>query len=164
MANAEKSNQVLQQHFEQVAEKFLQQTAAGISVLLTENKSSIDKKTRNIQLQSYLNNLAKTDFIKQIHLYDKTGSLLLKSESSGEASASIKLLYGIDESLKTLDKSKQYVPFIQELRTEKLVGYVRLTVEKYHLTSAISKNSDESQTLSRLLLIIAVIPRYIILK
>ena len=103
VANAEKSNQVLQQHFEQVAEKFLQQTVAGISVLMTDNNSSIDKKTRNVQLQSYLNSLAKTDFIKQIHLYDKTGSLLLKSESSGETSASIKLLYGIDESLKTLD-------------------------------------------------------------
>jgi len=155
VANAEKSNKVLQQHFEQLAEKFLQQTIAGISVLLIENKSSIDKKTRNVQLQSYLNSLAKTDFIKQIHLYDKTGSLLLESQSSGEASASIKLLYGIDESLKTLNKSKQYVPFIQEIRTEKLFGYVRLTVEKSHLTSAISKNSDESQTLSRLLLIIA---------
>jgi len=155
VANTQKSNQVLQQHFEQVAEKFLQQTVAGISVLLTENKSSINKKTRNGQIQSYLNNLAKTDLIKQIHFYDKTGLLLFKSESSGEASDSIKLLYGIDESIQTLDKSKIFVPFIQEIRTENLVGYVRLTVEKYHLTSVIAKNNDESQTLSRLLLIIA---------
>ncbi len=155
VASAQKSNQVLQQHFEQIAEKLLQQTVAGISVLLTENKSSISKKTRNGQIQSYLNGLAKTDFIKQIHFYDKTGLLLFKSEASGEASDSIKLLYGIDESLKTLDKSKIFVPFIQEVRTENLVGYVRLTVEKHYFTSAIAKNNDESQTLSRLLLIIA---------
>ncbi len=155
VANAQKSEQVLQQHFEMIAEKFLQQTTVGISVFLTENKSSMSKKARNAQMQSYLNSLVKTDFIKQIHLYDQTGLLLIKSEASGEASASIKLLYGIDESLRTLNKSRQYVPFIQEIRTESLVGYVRLTVEKSYLTSEISKNSDESQTLSRLLLIIA---------
>jgi membrane protein len=155
VANTEKSNQVVEQHFEQVAEKFLQQSVAGVSVLLTENKSSINKKIRNAQLQSYLNNLANADFIKQVHLYDNTGLLLLKSESSGEASASIKLLYGIDESLPTLDKSKQYVPFIKEIRDGRLIGYLRLTIEKSYLTAELAKNGVESQTLSRLLLIIA---------
>jgi len=155
LANTEKSNQVLQQHFEQVAEKFLQQITVGISVLLTENEASISKKIRHAQLQTYFNSLAETDFIKQIHLYDETGLLLLKSTSSGQASASIKLLYGIDESMQTLNKSKLYVPFITEIRNEKLIGYVRLTIEKSHLTSEIVKNNDESQTLSRVLLIIA---------
>jgi len=155
VANTEKSNQVLELHFKQVSTNFLQQTIAGISVLLTENESTINKKTRNTQLQSYLNSLTKTDFIKQIHLYDKTGLLLFKSEISGEASASIKLLYGIDESIKTLNKSKRFVPFIKEIRNDSLVGYVRLTVEKSRLTSVLAQNSTESQALSRLLLIIA---------
>lgn len=155
VANIEKSNKVVEQHFEQVAEKFLQQSVAGISVLLTENTLLISNKVRSAQLQSYLNNIASADFIKQVHLYDQTGLLMLKSELSGEASASIKLLYGIDESLQTLDKSKQYVPFIKEIRTDNLIGYLRLTIEKSYLTSELSKNSDESQTLSRILLIIA---------
>ena len=155
LANTERSNQVIEQHFEQVAAKFLQQSVAGVSVLLTENKLSISKKNRNIQLQSYLNSLASANFIKQVHLYDETGLLLLKSELSGEASDSIKLLYGIDENVRTLNKSKQYVPFIKEIRTENLIGYLRLTIEKSHLTSELSINSDENQTLSRLLLIIA---------
>ncbi len=155
VTNAQKSEQVLDQHFEQVAEKFLQQGVAGISVLLIDKKIAGDKKDHNALLQSYLNNLAKADFIKQVHLYDKTGSLLLKSESRGEASASIKLLYGIDESLKTRDKSKQYVPFIKEIRNENLTGYLRLTIEKSYLTSELTNNSYDSQTLSRLLLIAA---------
>jgi len=155
VANTEKSDQALEQHFEQVAEKFLQQAVSGISVLLTENKSSISKKIRNAQLQSYLNNFASADFIKQVHLYDETGLLMLKSESSGEASASIKLLYGIDESLQTLDKSKQYVPFIKEIRNKSLTGYLRLTIEKSYITSELANKSNESQTLSRLLLIAA---------
>jgi len=155
VANTEKAGQALEQHFEQVSEKFLQQAASGISVFLTENKSSISKKTRNAQLQSYLNNLASADYIKQVHLYDETGLLMLKSEASGEASSSIKLLYGIDESLQTLDKSKQYVPFIKEVRTKSLHGYLRLTIEKSYLTSELSNNNNDSQTLSRLLLITA---------
>ena len=155
VANTEKSDQALEQHFEQVAEKFLQQAVSGISVILTENKSSISKKIRNAQLQSYLNNLADADFIKQVHLYDRTGLLMVKSESSGEASASIKLLYGIDESLQTLDKSKQYVPFIKEIRNENLTGYLRLTIEKSYITSELANKSNESQTLSRLLLLAA---------
>jgi len=155
VGNTEKSNQALEQHFEQVAEKFLQQAVSGISVLLTENKSSISNKIRNAQLQSYLNNLADADFIKQVHLYDETGLLLLKSESSGEASTSIKLLYGIDESSQTLDKSKQYVPFVKEIRNESLTGYLRLTIEKSYLTSELANKNNESQTLSRLLLIAA---------
>lgn len=155
VANTEKSDQVLEQHFEQVAEKFLQQSVAGISVLLIENKTLGSKKKQNVLLQSYLNKLAKADFIKQVHLYDRTGLLLLKSELGGEASASIKLLYGIDESVQTRDKSKQYVPFIKEIRNENLVGYLRLTIEKSYLTSELAKNSDDSQTLYRLLLIAA---------
>jgi len=155
VSTAEKNEQALEKHFEQVAEKFLQQGVAGISSLLTEKKSIISKKKYNALLQSYLNNLAKADFIRQIHLYDNTGMLLFKSESSGEASESIKLLYGIDESIKTRDKSKKYVPFIKEIRNESLTGYLRVTIEKSYLTSELAKNNDDSQTFSRFLLIAA---------
>ncbi len=88
-------------------------------------------------------------------MYDETGLLMLKSESSGEASASIKLLYGIDESVPTLNKSAQYVPFIKEIRSKRLNGYLRLTIEKAYLTSELTNNNNDSQTLSRLLLIAA---------
>ena len=155
VANTEKSTQVLGQHFNNVSSNFLQQAIAGISVLLTENKASISQKTRNAQLQSYLNSLTKTDFVKQVHLYDETGLLLFKSEINGAENTSIKTLFGIDESRKTLDKSARFVPFIGEIRNDKLIGYVRLTVEKSYLTSVLDKNSEENQTLFRLLLIIA---------
>jgi membrane protein len=155
VANTEKTNEVLDKHFEQVADKFLQQAISGVTVLLIENKTSISRKMRNSQLQSYLNNLATADYIKQVHLYDETGLLLQQSEAGGEASASIKLLYGIDENMLTLDKSEQYVPFIKEIRSSELVGYLRVTIEKSYLTSEIAKNNSDSHTLSRLLLIIA---------
>lgn len=155
VVNTEKTDQALEQQFEQVAEKMLQQTISGVSVLLTENHSSISKKVRLAQLQSFLNNLAHADYIKQVHLYDETGLLMLQSEKSGEASTSIKLLYGIDESIQTLDKSKQYVPFIKEIRTKQLHGYLRVTIEKSFLTSELANSHNDSQTFSRLLLLVA---------
>lgn len=155
VSTAKKSDQVLSQHFEQTAEKFLQQAIAAVSILLVENEASQSQKSRNIQLQSYLNQLGEADYIKQVHLYDETGLLLLKSTLGGEASASIKSLYGIDESLQTLNKSAQYSPFVSEIRTDKLIGYLRLTIEKSYLTSTLAKNNNNTQTLYRFLLIIA---------
>lgn len=155
VSTAKKSEQALFLHFEQMAEKFLQQSIAGVSVLLVEKGTSQSKKSRNAQLQSYINYLGDADFIKEVHLYDETGLLLLKSDSGGEASASIKSLYGIDESLKTLNKSNIYSPFVSEIRTDKLIGYIRLTIEKSYLTAALAKENDNTQTLYRFLMIIA---------
>ncbi|MDX2369806.1 MAG: AhpA/YtjB family protein [Colwellia sp.] len=155
VSTTEKSEQALSLHFEQTSEKFLQQAIAGISVLLVEKETSQSKKSRDAQLQSYVNHLGAADFIKQVHFYDETGLLLFKSVSGGEASASIKSLYGIEESLKTLNKSSIYSPFVSEIRTDKLIGYLRLTIEKSYLTATIAKDNDNAQTLYRFLLIIA---------
>ncbi|WP_114326710.1 AhpA/YtjB family protein [Candidatus Colwellia aromaticivorans] len=164
VSTSEKSEQVLSLHFEQTADKFLQQAIAGISVLLAEKTTSQSKKSRNAQLQSYLNHLGEADFIKQVHLYDETGLLLLKSVSGGEASASIKSLYGIDESLKTLNKSGKYSPFVSEIRTDKLIGYLRLTIEKSYLTATLAKDNENSQTLYRFLLIIAGVVGFLLTR
>ena len=155
LSTAEKSEQALSLHFEQTAEKFLEQAIVGVSVLLVEKKTAKSNKAQNAQLQTYINQLGEADFIKQVHLYDATGLLLFKSDSGGEAGASIKSLYGIDESLQTLNKSSKYSPFVSEIRTNKLVGYLRLTIEKSYLTTGLAKNNDNTQTLYRFLLIIA---------
>ncbi len=73
IVNTEKNDQVIALHFEQVADKFLNQTMAGLSVLLSNQNTSISNTDRNTQLQAYLNNIANADFIKQVHLYDETG-------------------------------------------------------------------------------------------
>jgi len=164
VATTERSEKAILQHFEQTSEKFLQQAVAGISVLFVEHKSSKSKKSRNAQLQSYLNHLGEADYIKQVHLYDETGLLLLKSAEGGDASNSIKLLYGIDESINSLNKSKKYSPFITEIRTDKLIGYLRLTIEKSYLTDALAKNKEDTQTLYRLLLIIAGIVGFLLTR
>lgn len=153
--NTEKNDQVLALHFEQVAEKFLQQSVSGISVLLNESQTVNNNYNSTPRLQTYLDNIAEADFIKQVHLYDETGLLMLKSQLDGVTTSSIKILYGIDETTKSLNKSAQYTPFIMEIRNDKLLGYLRIIIEKSYLTSELSENNHESQTLYRFLLIVA---------
>jgi membrane protein len=155
VTNTEQNDRTVEQHFEQIADKFLQQAISGISVILTDYSTPISKKERNVQLQSYLNNLAAANYIKHAHLYDHTGLLMLKSESDGESTNTIKLIYGIDEVMPSLDRSKQYIPVIQEIRNVELTGYLRLTIEKSYLTSELSKNNYETHATFRLLLIAA---------
>ena len=90
--------------------------------------------------------------------------MLLKSESGGDASASIKSLYGIDENLQTLNKSDKYSAFVSEIRTDKLVGYLRLTIEKSYLTDNLAKDNDDKQTLYRFLLIIAGVVGFLLTR
>ena len=155
VSTSERSEQVLSVHFEQTSKKFLQQAIAGVVVILAGKEAPKSEEMRHAQLQSYLNHLGGADFVKQVHFYDETGLLLLKSFSGGEASATMKSLYGIDESVQTLDKSNIYSPFVSEIRTDKLIGYLRLTIEKSHLTASLAKDGDNMQTLYRFLLIIA---------
>jgi len=164
VSTAEKSEQALSLHFEQTADKFLQQAIAGVSVLLVEKGTSQSKKSRLAQLQSYLNHLGEADFIKQVHFYDETGLLILKSVSGGEAGATIKSLYGIDESLQTLNKSNIYSPFVREIRTDKLIGYLRLTIEKSYLTDSLAQDNENTQTLYRFLLIIAGVVGFLLTR
>jgi len=164
VSTTEKSEQALSLHFEQTAERFLHQAIAGVTVLLVEKETSQSEKSRYSQLQSYLNHLGAADFIKQVHFYDETGLLLFKSEAGGEAGASVKSLYGIDESLKTLNKSSIYSPFVSEIRAGKLIGYLRLTIEKSYLTSTLAKNYEHTQTLYRLLLMIAGVVGFLLTR
>ena len=164
VSTAEKSEQALSLHFEQTADKFLQQAIAGVSVLLVEKGTLQNKKARFAQLQSYLNHLGEADFIKQVHLYDETGLLLLKSTTDGETGNTIKSLYGIDESLQTLNKSGVYSPFIREIRADKLVGYLRLTIEKSYFTATLAKDNYNTQTLYRFLFIIAGVVGFLLTR
>lgn len=152
LITATKSQVNLQHHFGELGEKYLQQVAAGVSVLLPETQAS-----KNLPLQNYINNIAKADFIKQVHLYDETGLLIVRGHVDSEggvlADLSIHDLYGI--SVNKLDRSKRYIPFIQEIRDDKLRGYLRVTIEKSYLIADLSQENDNRQSLFRMMIIMA---------
>jgi membrane protein len=155
VSSVEKSQQTITQHFEQTAKQFLQQTIAGTSILLEENALKTNKKSHHALLQKYLNKMAEADFVRDIHLYDESGTLTLVSENKNYSSSSIKILFGIDQAQRTLDKSEKYVPFIGEIRHVQLKGYLRVTIEKSLLMSALEQEGQDRQDLYRILLIIA---------
>jgi membrane protein len=148
------NKQTIEQHFYDVGQQYLQQAAAGLSVLTSEVKT---KQSRTL-LQGYIDKLQQAQAIKQIHLYDASGQLILSSEQA----KTVKALYGLTGQ--TLNKSKFVVPFVGEIRHEKIIGYVRLTLDKKHLTTKLLKNTDEQFTLLRLMMLIAGIVGFLLTR
>jgi len=148
------NKQTIEQHFYEVAQQYLLQASAGLSVLTPELKT---KQSRQL-LQNYVDELQQTELINEIHLYDITGQLIISSESA----KSVKALYGL--SKKNLNKSETSVPFVGEIRKESLVGYVRLTLDKQYLTNKLLDNNDQQFTLLRLMMIIAGVVGFLLTR
>jgi len=143
-----KSEKTLSEHFDYTSNQHLQQAIAGIDVLLTSQPRNNKKN-----LQRYINKLNEIDFIKQVHLYDITGRLVMSANGGTSSSALINDLFGISEN--RLNKSDKYVPFVHEIRNEKLLGYLRLTIEKSYFVSTFEKENDEREMLFRLMFLLA---------
>lgn len=144
----------IEQHFYDVGQQYLQQASAGLSVLTTEVKT---KQSRQL-LQRYVDELQLTPSIKEVHLYDTSGQVIISSQNA----KSIKALYGLSEQ--RLNKSEFSVPFISEIRKEVLVGYVRLTLDKPYLTSKLLQNNDQQFTLLRVMMIIAGVVGFLLTR
>jgi len=148
------NKQTIEQHFYEVAQQYLLQASAGLSVLTPELKT---KQSRQL-LQNYVDELQQTELINEIHLYDITGQLIISSESA----KSVKALYGLSKN--KLNKSETSVPFVGEIRKESLVGYVRLTLDKQYLTNQLLENNDQQFTLLRLMMIIAGVVGFLLTR
>ena len=148
------NKQSIEQHFYDVGHQYLQQASAGLSVLTSEVKT---KESRQL-LQNYIDELQKAEVVKEIHLYDLSGQLIISSQNA----KSIKALFGLSDN--KLDKSKFSVPFVSEVRKDVLVGYVRLTLDKNYLTTKLLKNNDEQFTLLRLMMIIAGVVGFLLTR
>ena len=164
-ATAVKNRLNLAEHFNYIAKQQLQQAIVGTAVIFKQKYKS--NKQRKKVLQDYLNGLSRVDFVKQVHLYDVTGALIVSSQTydngSDKYDQSISDLYGI--SVQQVDLSSRYIPFVAEIRDEssadkslanrELFGYLRITVEKTYLIDILAKADDEQQTLFRLMLLLA---------
>ncbi len=165
-STSEKDKVNLSSHFDYVAKQYLQQASAGTAALFKQEYKS--KNYRNKVLQDYLDGLIAVDFVKQVHLYDETGLLLLtgniapdilkgeinsKIDSKKELSQSIVELYGLAPQQANL--SERYTPFVKEIRDDELHGYIRFTIEESYLTQVLAQADEDRQTLFRLMLLLA---------
>ncbi|WP_077339561.1 AhpA/YtjB family protein [Pseudocolwellia agarivorans] len=137
-----RSEKTIHDHFYILAEQHLEQAVSSIVFLqLIDNK---------VELQKYVDGIASAKWIYDVHIYDETGKTIAASKSS----ASIKDVYGI--TLNKSNKSDENVPFIQEIRTDKLIGFMRITVKQSYFTDDLNTTSYDNHALLRLMMIIAV--------
>ena len=110
----ERHQQTVNQHFRFIAKQYLSQITQGVSVV-NSNKA---------QLRTFIDQLAEKKWVKDISYYDITGQLIYRSDKQN----SVRELFGL--ALLNSNESSTYVPFLQELRSNSLDGYIRLTVER----------------------------------
>ena len=170
-----KNSNNLTEHFNFIAKQQLHQAIVGVTVLLEQkHKNNIEKKDL---LQRYLDGLAKINFVKQAHLYDATGMLLVASTSveidkrgneiARPKAKSINDLYGISPHQRNL--TDKLTPFVDEVRhsdtsSYELHGYLRFTIEPSYLTNILAQADEEQQSLQRLMLLVAGVVGFLLTR
>jgi membrane protein len=170
-----KNTNNLTKHFHYIAKQQLQQAIAGIEVILEQpHKNKIAKEK---VLQHYLDGLAEVNFVKQAHLYDAKGLLIVSSVSVDKnqknnalepvKAKSINDLYGVSPFQR--DLTDRLTPFVEEIRyrnsdSYQLHGYLRFTIEQSYLTDALAKANEEQQSLLRLMLLLAGVVGFLLTR
>ena len=145
LSTSNTDRKIIDQHFTTVSKEYLKQIGVGIEILLKNNHQDA--------LKTYIDELSLLPFVQTAHLYDASGKVLFSSSSNSVNYNTMNDLYGI--SADKINQSSDYVPFVQEVRDEKLLGYLRVTIEKSYLNDTLSDGSEDRQKLLRLMLIIA---------
>lgn len=144
------SEELLESHFNTVARQYLDQAVNTSKVLLaTKNKK---------QLQAFVQSLSDSDLVTEARLYDAQGQTIAESEHS----SSISTLVGIEQS--SIDNSKLYVPFIKEIRTNKLIGYIRLNLVREQVIDTMQGQIYSQFELFRIMLIAAVFAGFLLTR
>ncbi|MGB2741964.1 MAG: AhpA/YtjB family protein [Cognaticolwellia sp.] len=130
----------IQEHANKIGKLYLAQAATSATPYLSEQQS---------QLQQYTDSLVQQSLVKSVHIYDLTGQIIASSEHA----ESINDLFGIN--VNKINQSNDVVPFVQELRTDKLYGYIRLSLYRSILADDLADNSRSQYDMMRLLMIVA---------
>ena len=130
----------IQEHANKIGKLYLAQAATSATPYLSGQQD---------QLQQYTDSLVQQSLVKSVHIYDLTGQTIARSDHA----ESIKDLFGIN--VNKINQSKDVVPFVQELRTDKLHGYIRLSLYRSILADDLADNSRSQYDMMRLLMIVA---------
>lgn len=134
---------VIQDHFLLFSQNQTQQAVNGLQVLLEKNDTAL--------IDNYIESLSKTHFVYDVAYYDHTGLLVASSSNTRD----IKSLFGLTSNM--VDESKQYKPSVIEIRTEKLLGYLRFTLDQKAFSKPLISASFDLHETMRLIALFAVI-------
>lgn len=130
----------IDQHFVISGKQYVKQLVPSLL-----NGYSLNDKSAKALIEQ----LNQQSWIKDISVYDKTGQLVHATEGA----QSIQSLFGIKDYQE--HRAEAFVPFIEEIRSDKLVGYVRMTLQKSHFVDDLQKANNEHYDLIRLMLLLA---------
>lgn len=161
-----KDDKAIDQQFNYVAHQYIEQASAGVEVLLRDYMATTGQaRSKNKKLQQFINNLTKAESVNQVHLYDKTGALIMQSNNA----TSINHLYGI--ALQSYDESDKFIPFVEEVRqidsdesAGELLGYIRMTLEKSFLTKQLESIDRERSFFVRIMILLAGVVGFLLTR
>ncbi|WP_371188518.1 AhpA/YtjB family protein [Thalassotalea maritima] len=134
--------ETLEQHFSRIANQHLGQAVHVSKVLLKQNDKGL--------LQNFVQSLTESELVEQAHLYDASGEVIAQSKGA----SSVKTLYGLDAGSR--NETERFLPFVQEIRTDELQGYLRLTFEKEQIIGEVKAQMQQQFEYSRVILIAAL--------
>jgi len=149
----------IESHFSEISYQFVHQASNGIKMFLVNNEREL--------LPKYINSIAESPLVKSIHFYDPSGQLIVSavnndSSNNNGAELSINDLYGL--SLERENISREYIPFVSEIRTDTLQGYVRITIERAYLSKGLLATSNDRHRRFAMMIIIAFIVGFLLKK
>lgn len=133
---------VIDEHFSDVSQLYTEQAVAGLKVILQQGNSQA--------VDDYIESLSAANFIHDVVYYDQTGLLV----SSSIDALNMPSLIGYEN--KSPNTELPYIPFIKEVRTDKLVGYLRFTVDQKLVSKKLLSSSFDVHEIMRLMVIFAV--------
>ncbi|ARD45337.1 AhpA/YtjB family protein [Colwellia sp. PAMC 21821] len=130
----------IQDHANKIGKLYLAQAATSAMPYLAQKPN---------QLQQYTDTLVQQPLVKSVHIYGITGQAMASSEQA----ESINDLFGI--SIRKINQTGDVFPFVQELRSDKLYGYIRLSLHRSMLADELAENSRSQYDIMRILMIVA---------
>ncbi|QOL25517.1 hypothetical protein LP316_14660 [Thalassotalea sp. LPB0316] len=145
----QKSKNNVHQHYQQVGQLQLQQLVTSAAILLERG----DKKALTLLAER----TSEQAFIHDVVFYDVTGQTLINSEKA-------QAILERTQARLTDDVAVKQTSFTSEIRADKLLGYVRITLQDEMITSSLNQANNELFEQARLLLILTGIVGFLLAK
>jgi membrane protein len=139
----------IDEHARKVGNIYLSQAATITAMQIDKDRQS---------LQRYANELAAEPLVKDVHIYDATGNSLVRSNDA----LSMNELFGI--APQKLNKTADILPFVKEIRDEKVSGYIRLSLYRSPLVEGLTASSQQQYDMMRFMMILAGVVGFLLTR
>lgn len=149
VSSRDSQQESIYQHASDIGQMYLSQAAQSSLVHLQQG---------NKALQQYVDTLVQEPLIADVHVYDNTGLVIASSEQA----TTINALYGL--SPLTMAKTNKIQAFIQEVRTDKLHGYIRLSLNRDILAQDLIVSNRTQYDMIKVIMLLAGVVGFLLTR